>query len=97
MITVKEFHEYLKRNLDNVGLDPSFLSRYLNEGFSGGEKKRSEVMQMLVLKPNLAILDEPDSGLDIDAVKAVAQAINKLIETGAGVILLPILPGFYDI
>jgi Fe-S cluster assembly ATP-binding protein len=87
-LTVREFHEYLKKNLDNVGLDPSFLSRYLNEGFSGGEKKRSEVMQMLVLRPNLAILDEPDSGLDIDAVKAVAEAINKLIETGAGVIVI---------
>jgi Fe-S cluster assembly ATP-binding protein len=87
-LTVKEFHGYLKRNLENVGLDPSFLSRYLNEGFSGGEKKRSEVMQMLVLRPNLAILDEPDSGLDIDAVKAVAEAINKLIETGAGVIVI---------
>ncbi len=87
-ITVKEFHEYLKRNLGDVGLDPSFLSRYLNEGFSGGEKKRSEVMQMLVLRPNLAILDEPDSGLDIDAVKSVAEAINKLIETGAGVIVI---------
>jgi Fe-S cluster assembly ATP-binding protein len=74
--------------LDNVGLDPSFLSRYLNEGFSGGEKKRSEVMQMLVLRPNIAILDEPDSGLDIDAVKAVAEAINKLIEIGAGVIVI---------
>jgi Fe-S cluster assembly ATP-binding protein len=87
-LTVREFHEYLKKNLDSVGLDPSFLSRYLNEGFSGGEKKRSEVMQMLVLRPNLAILDEPDSGLDIDAVKAVAEAINKLIETGAGVIVI---------
>ncbi|MDX1371273.1 MAG: Fe-S cluster assembly ATPase SufC [Nitrososphaeraceae archaeon] len=87
-ITVKEFHEYVKRNLDNVGLDPSFLSRYLNEGFSGGEKKRSEVMQMLVLKPNIAILDEPDSGLDIDAVKAVAEAINNLIDTGAGVVVI---------
>ena len=60
----------------------------LNEGFSGGEKKRSEVMQMLVLKPNLAILDEPDSGLDIDAVKAVAEAINKLIETGSGLLVI---------
>jgi Fe-S cluster assembly ATP-binding protein len=60
----------------------------LNEGFSGGEKKRSEVMQMLVLKPNLAILDEPDSGLDIDAVKAVAEAINQLIDTGAGVLVI---------
>src|SRR5712691_875186 len=87
-LTVREFHEYVKRNLDSVGLDPAFLSRYLNEGFSGGEKKRSEVMQMLVLKPNVAILDEPDSGLDIDAVKSVAEAINKLIDTGAGVVVI---------
>ncbi|MGH9991235.1 MAG: Fe-S cluster assembly ATPase SufC [Nitrososphaera sp.] len=87
-LTVREFHEYLKKNLDAVGLDPSFLSRYLNEGFSGGEKKRSEVMQMLVLKPNIAILDEPDSGLDIDAVKSVAEAINGLIDTGAGIIVI---------
>src|ERR671931_98709 len=87
-LTVREFHEYVKKNLDNVGLDPSFLGRYLNEGFSGGEKKRSEVMQMLVLKPNIAILDEPDSGLDIDAVKAVAEAINRLITTGAGVVVI---------
>src|ERR671933_1814518 len=87
-LTVREFHEYDKKNLDAVGLDPTFLSRYLNEGFSGGEKKRSEVMQMLVLKPNIAILDEPDSGLDIDAVKAVADAINRLITTGAGVVVI---------
>lgn len=87
-ITVREFHEYVKKNLDAVGLDPSFLSRYLNEGFSGGEKKRSEVMQMLVLKPHIAILDEPDSGLDIDSVKSVAEAINKLIDTGAGVLVI---------
>ena len=87
-LTVREFHEYVKRNLDSVGLDRVFLSRYLNEGFSGGEKKRSEVMQMLVLKPNVAILDEPDSGLDIDAVKSVAEAINKLIDTGAGVVVI---------
>lgn len=87
-LTVKEFHEYVKKNLDYVGLDPSFLGRYLNEGFSGGEKKRSEVMQMLVLKPNIAILDEPDSGLDIDSVKSVAEAINKLIALGAGVVVI---------
>jgi Fe-S cluster assembly ATP-binding protein len=87
-LTVREFHDYVKKNLDAVGLDPSFLSRYLNEGFSGGEKKRSEVMQMLVLKPYLAILDEPDSGLDIDAVKAVAEAINSLIDSGAGVLVI---------
>jgi Fe-S cluster assembly ATP-binding protein len=87
-LTVREFHEYLKKNLDNVGLDPAFLGRYLNEGFSGGEKKRSEVMQMLVLKPLIAILDEPDSGLDIDAIKAVAGAINRLIDAGSGVIVI---------
>jgi len=87
-LTVREFHEYVKKNLDSVGLDPSFLSRYLNEGFSGGEKKRSEVMQMLVLKPELAILDEPDSGLDIDSVKSVAEAINLLIKTGAAVVVI---------
>jgi Fe-S cluster assembly ATP-binding protein len=87
-LTVREFHEYVKKNLDQVGLDPSFLGRYLNEGFSGGEKKRSEVMQMLVLKPNIAVLDEPDSGLDIDAVKAVAEAINLLISAGAGVVVI---------
>jgi Fe-S cluster assembly ATP-binding protein len=87
-LTVKEFHEYLKKNLDSVGLQSTFLSRYLNEGFSGGEKKRSEVMQMLVLKPMIAILDEPDSGLDIDAIQAVAEAINILISTGAGVLII---------
>ncbi len=87
-LTVREFHEYLKKNLDNVGLDPAFLGRYLNEGFSGGKKKRSEVMQMLVLKPLIAILDEPDSGLDIDAIKAVAGAINRLIDAGSGVIVI---------
>ena len=87
-LTVREFYEYVKKNLAAVGLDQSFLSRYLNEGFSGGEKKRSEVMQMLVLKPYLAILDEPDSGLDIDAVKAVAEAINQLIDSGAGVLVI---------
>jgi Fe-S cluster assembly ATP-binding protein len=87
-LTVKEFHEYLKKNLDSVGLQSTFLSRYLNEGFSGGEKKRSEVMQMLVLRPLIAILDEPDSGLDIDAIQAVAEAINILISTGAGVLII---------
>jgi Fe-S cluster assembly ATP-binding protein len=87
-LTVKEFHEYLKKNLDSVGLQSTFLSRSVNEGFSGGEKKRSEVMQMLVLKPLIAILDEPDSGLDIDAIQAVAEAINILISTGAGVLII---------
>ena len=77
-ITVREFQKYLKDNLARVGLRDEFLSRYLNEGFSGGEKKRSEVLQMAVLKPKVSILDEPDSGLDIDAVQAVAKAISEV-------------------
>lgn len=87
-LTVKEFHNYMKKNLDVVGLDSSFLARYLNEGFSGGEKKRSEVLQMLVLKPRFVILDEPDSGLDIDAVKSVAGAINTLLDSDTSVIII---------
>jgi Fe-S cluster assembly ATP-binding protein len=77
-ITVREFQKYLKKNLNQVGLRDEFLSRYLNEGFSGGEKKRSEVLQMAVLRPNISILDEPDSGLDIDAVQSVAKAISEV-------------------
>jgi len=77
-ITVREFQKYLKKNIEAVGLKDEFLSRYLNEGFSGGEKKRSEVLQMAVLKPKISILDEPDSGLDIDSVQAVAKAISDV-------------------
>lgn len=87
-ITVREFQKYLKDNLAKVGLKDEFLSRYLNEGFSGGEKKRSEVLQMAVLKPKISILDEPDSGLDIDAVKSVAQAISEVSAKDATVIVI---------
>ena len=87
-LTVREFQNYLKRNLDQVGLKQDFLSRYLNEGFSGGEKKRSEVLQMAVLQPKISILDEPDSGLDIDAVQAVAKAISQVSRKDATVIVI---------
>jgi Fe-S cluster assembly ATP-binding protein len=87
-ITVREFQKYLKENLNKVGLPDEFLSRYLNEGFSGGEKKRSEVLQMAVLKPTVSILDEPDSGLDIDAVQAVAKAISEVSTKDATVIII---------
>ncbi|MCY3853939.1 MAG: Fe-S cluster assembly ATPase SufC [Thaumarchaeota archaeon] len=87
-ITVREFQKYLKNNLHAVGLPEEFLSRYLNEGFSGGEKKRSEVLQMAVLKPKITILDEPDSGLDIDAVQAVAKAISDLSEKDSTTIII---------
>lgn len=87
-ITVREFQKYLRNNLEQVGLDKEFLSRYLNEGFSGGEKKRSEVLQMAVLKPKISILDEPDSGLDIDAVQAVAKAISDVSVSDATVVVI---------
>ena len=87
-ITVREFQKYLKENLGRVGLDDEFLSRYLNEGFSGGEKKRSEVLQMAVLKPRISILDEPDSGLDVDAVQSVARAISGVSAKDSTVIVI---------
>ena len=87
-ITVREFQKYLKDNLKRVGLKDEFLSRYLNEGFSGGEKKRSEVLQMGVLKPTVSILDEPDSGLDIDAVQAVAKSISDVSDKDSTIIVI---------
>ncbi len=77
-ISAGKFLKFIKEKLELVEMDPSFLSRAINEGFSGGEKKRSEVLQMAVLEPKLAILDETDSGLDIDALKIVANGVNKL-------------------
>jgi Fe-S cluster assembly ATP-binding protein len=73
-----EFLELLRERMKLVDMDPSFMSRPVNEGFSGGEKKRNEILQMAVLAPKLAILDETDSGLDIDALKTVADGINRL-------------------
>ena len=67
-----------KKYLNELGLNESFLSRNLHEGFSGGEKKRNEMLQMMMLEPTLAILDETDSGLDVDALKTVAQVVNKM-------------------
>lgn len=87
-ITVREFQKYLKGNLKQVGLPDEFLSRYLNEGFSGGEKKRSEVLQMAVLRPKISILDEPDSGLDIDAVQSVAKAISEISTKDTTIIII---------
>jgi Fe-S cluster assembly ATP-binding protein len=73
-----DFLEVLEEKLKSIGWDDTFMSRPVNEGFSGGEKKRNEILQMAVLEPKLAILDETDSGLDIDALKTVAEAVNKL-------------------
>ena len=73
-----EFQDLLAEKMELVKVDPSFADRNVNEGFSGGEKKRNEILQMAVMEPRLAILDETDSGLDIDALRIVAEGINKL-------------------
>ncbi len=74
----EEFKGFLQKKADTVKVDPTFLDRSVNEGFSGGEKKRNEILQMAVLSPRLALLDEIDSGLDIDSLKIVAEGVNAL-------------------
>lgn len=83
-----DFDELVKNKLDVVKMNPSFLSRSVNEGFSGGEKKRNEILQMALLEPKLAILDETDSGLDIDALKIVANGVNQLSTPDNAVVLI---------
>jgi len=83
-----EFFEFITQKLDVVGMDPSFLNRSVNEGFSGGEKKRNEILQMAVLDTKLSILDETDSGLDIDALKIVSKGINSLANESNAIILI---------
>jgi len=83
-----EFLEVLEQKLKLVEMDRSFLSRPVNEGFSGGEKKRNEILQMAVLEPTLAILDETDSGLDIDALRVVAHGVNRLRRPDNAIILI---------
>ena len=83
----REFRKELQAAMELLNMDRSFLSRYVNDGFSGGEKKRLEILQMLLLQPRMALLDETDSGLDIDALKAVAQGINSLSKE-SGVLLI---------
>ena len=78
LLDAMDFLTLIKQKIKEVGMDEKFLSRAVNEGFSGGEKKRNEVLQMLMLEPKLAILDETDSGLDIDALQMVAQGVNSL-------------------
>ena len=87
-VDTDEFQAGLDRHLAYLGLDSSFLKRPLNEGFSGGEKKRTEVLQMATLEPRFAILDEPDSGLDIDAVRSVGQTVDKLRSPEIGMLVV---------
>lgn len=83
-----EFDDYVHGKLDLVEMDPKFLDRSVNDGFSGGEKKRNEILQMAVLNPKLALLDETDSGLDIDALRIVSDGINKIKSADKGVLLV---------
>jgi Fe-S cluster assembly ATP-binding protein len=83
-----EFDDYVQDKLKLLDMDPAFLERSVNEGFSGGEKKRNEILQMAILEPKLAILDETDSGLDIDALRIVANGVNQLRNTDNAVLLV---------
>ena len=87
-ISVMDFHKILQEKMKLLKIDKSFALRYLNEGFSGGEKKRMEILQMAVLQPKIGILDETDSGLDIDALRTVAEGINDLKGSELGVLLI---------
>lgn len=87
-MAIPEFRKMVKAKMDLLKMDPSFAGRYLNDGFSGGEKKRAEILQMAVLKPEIAILDETDSGLDIDALRIVAEGVNTLRGADLGVMLI---------
>src|SRR3954451_23413177 len=88
-IQVKEFRNELQHAIELLDVDKTFTSRHLNDGFSGGEKKRAEILQMAMLEPEIAVLDETDSGLDIDALRTVAEGVAKLhAEQGMGALII---------
>jgi Fe-S cluster assembly ATP-binding protein len=89
LIPMRDFRKELREQMDELGVDQEFARRYLNEGFSGGEKKRAEILQMAMLRPAFAILDETDSGLDIDAVRIVSEGVNRVAARhGTGVLVI---------
>lgn len=85
---IPEFRKMLKEKMDMLKMDHTFAGRYLNDGFSGGEKKRAEILQMATLRPEMAILDETDSGLDIDALRVVSEGVNALSGPDLGVLVI---------
>jgi Fe-S cluster assembly ATP-binding protein len=87
-ISMREFRALLKDKMAMLKMDPSFARRYVNDGFSGGEKKRMEILQMAMLRPEIAVLDETDSGLDIDALRIVADGVNQLMDPNLGVLVI---------
>src|SRR5947209_14401756 len=88
LMPVGEFQKLLKQKMDELKIEPAIVSRYVNEGFSGGEKKRAEILQMAMLEPEIAIMDETDSGLDIDSVKVVSESVNALTGPNLGILLI---------
>ena len=96
-VSLFKFIKEMEKNIADLQMKPDLAHRFLNEGFSGGEKKRNEILQMRMLKPSIAMLDEIDSGLDVDAIKVVANAIGKLqSETELGMIVVSHYERFYD-
>jgi Fe-S cluster assembly ATP-binding protein len=85
---LREFSKEMKQAMENLSIDPAFAQRSLNEGFSGGEKKRHEILQLEMLKPKIAVLDETDSGLDVDALKVVSEGVNRFSGEETGVLLI---------
>ena len=87
-LDVMEFYHKLEEKMKLLDIDEKFMKRYLNEGFSGGEKKRNEILQMMMLEPKFAVMDETDSGLDIDALKVVARGVNELRGPDLGILII---------
>jgi Fe-S cluster assembly ATP-binding protein len=87
-ISALAFRKHMKEQMDRLGVEDAMVQRYVNQGFSGGEKKRNEVLQLAVLEPQIALLDETDSGLDIDSLKLVAESVNELVGPELGVLII---------
>ena len=96
-LSLYKYIKELEKSANNVGFDLDMVHRFLNEGFSGGEKKRSEILQMQLLKPKFALLDEIDSGLDVDALKLVANAINEMNDGSRGVLIVSHYARMYNL
>jgi Fe-S cluster assembly ATP-binding protein len=87
-ISALAFRKHMKEKMNLLGVEDAMVARYVNQGFSGGEKKKNEILQLAVLEPDIAVLDETDSGLDIDSLKAVAMGVEQLIGPNLGVLLI---------
>ncbi len=96
-LPARDFIQRLGDEMAALRMDPSFRSRYINDGFSGGEKKRGEILQLAMLQPRLAILDEPDSGLDIDALRTVAEGVQRVMEKSGGKMGVLLITHYYRI